>query len=78
MKIVKNLLFHAHTNHIKVHYHYIYDKLKNEEVEMVHVPSHNQLVDVMTKLLGRVKFEKFIEDLGVCSIYKTKQKENMT
>ncbi len=77
-KIARNLLFHAHTNHINVHYHYIHEKSKNKKVELVHVPSHNQLVDVMTKLLGRLKFEKFINDLGVCSLSKTKQKGKMT
>jgi hypothetical protein len=77
-KIARNLVFHAHTNHIKFHYHYIREKLENEEVELVHVPSQNQLVDVMIKLLGRLKFEKFIDDLGVCNISKTEQKENMT
>jgi hypothetical protein len=70
MKFVINLLFHAHTNHIKVHYHYIREKLENEKVELVRVPSHNQLVDVMTKLLRRLKFEKFIDDLGVCIFLK--------
>jgi hypothetical protein len=78
MKIAKNPLFHAHTNHMRVHYHYIREKLENEEAETVHVPSHNQLVDVMTKFLERLKFEKFIDDLGVCSFSKTKQKEKMT
>jgi hypothetical protein len=78
MKIVINILFHAHTNHIKVHYHYIHEKLENEKVELVRVPSHNQLVDVMSKLLRRLKFEKFIDDLGVCSLSRTKQKEKMT
>lgn len=78
MKIARNLLFHACTNCIKVHYHYIREKLKNEKVELLHVPSHNQIVDVMIKFLGRLKFEKFINDLGVCSLSKTKQKGKMT
>jgi hypothetical protein len=52
-------MFRAHIKHIKAHYHYICEKSKNEEVEPVHVPSQKQLVNVMTKPLGRLKFEKF-------------------
>jgi len=52
MKIVKNLVFHAHMKHIKVYYHYIREKLENEKVELVHIPSQNHLADVMIKPLG--------------------------
>jgi hypothetical protein len=65
-------MFHAHTKHIKVHYHYFCEKFFNEEVKLIHVPSQNQLVNVMIEPLGRLKFEKFKDDFGVCSIYKVK------
>jgi hypothetical protein len=48
------------------------------EVEPVHVPSQKQLVNVMIKPLGRLKFEKFEDDFGVCSLSETEQKEKMT
>jgi hypothetical protein len=32
----------------------------------------------MTKPLGRLKFEKFKDDFGVCSLFEAKQKEKMT
>jgi hypothetical protein len=50
MKIAKNHVFHIRTKQIEVHYHYICENLENEKVELVHVPSQNQLVDIMTKL----------------------------
>ncbi|CAK9232647.1 unnamed protein product [Sphagnum jensenii] len=78
MKIAYYHVFHAHMKHTKLHYHYICEKLKNEEVEHVHVPSQNQLVNVTIKPLGRLKFEKFKDDFGVFSISETKQKEKMT
>jgi hypothetical protein len=78
MKIVRNLVFHAHMKHIKVHYYYIREKLENEKVELVHIPSQNHLANVMIKALGRLKFEKFKDDLGFCNLSAVKYKEKMT
>lgn len=78
MKIVRNHVFHAHMKHIEIHYHYIREKLENEKVELVHIPSQNHLVDVMIKPLERLKFEKFKDDLGDCSLFEAKHKEQMT
>lgn len=64
--------------HIKVHYHYIREKLENEKVELVHIPSQNHLANVMIKPLGRLKFEKFKDDLGFCNLSVVKYKEKMT
>ncbi len=77
MKIAKNYVFHVHTKQIEAHYHYICENLETEKVELVHVPSWNQLVDIMTKPLGGLNFEKFRNDLGICNISETKQKEKM-
>jgi hypothetical protein len=38
MKIVRNLVFHAHMKHIEVHYHYIREKLENEKVGSYSIP----------------------------------------
>jgi hypothetical protein len=63
--------------HIKVHYHYIHEKLENEKVELVYIPSQNHLVNVMIKPLERLKFEKFKNDLGFCNLSEVKYKEKM-
>ncbi len=48
MKIAKNLIFHARTKHIECHYHFVHEKMLSQEVELIHVPINDQLVDIFT------------------------------
>jgi hypothetical protein len=58
MKIARNPIFHASTKHIECHYHFVCKKVMFREVELVHMPISEQLVDIFTKALGKNKFEK--------------------
>jgi hypothetical protein len=58
MKIARNPIFHASTKHIESHYHFVCKKVMLREVELVHKPTSEQLVDIFTKALGKNKFEK--------------------
>ena len=57
--------FHARTKHIDIRYHFIREAVNDGKVEVHYVPSEENLADVMTKGLGRVKFEKFVRGLGL-------------
>jgi len=58
MKIARNPIFHASTKHIECHYHFVCKKVMLQEVELIHVPTGEQLVDIFIKALGKNKFEK--------------------
>ena len=58
-------VFHARTKHIEVHYHYIREKVLEEEIEMVPTKTEEQIVDILTKGLHKAKFEKFRKMLGM-------------
>ena len=52
----------------EIKYHYIRDILQRGVVKLQHVATEEQIADVLTKPLARVKFEYFREKLGVLQI----------
>lgn len=60
-------MFHDCVKYREVHHHSICENLENEEIELVHFPSEDQIVNLMVEL------EKFREDLGVCSLSEARQ-----
>ena len=51
--------------HIKIKYHYIKDMVQRGAMKLQYVAADEQIADVLTKPLARVKFEYFRENLGV-------------
>jgi len=65
IRLAENLVFHARTKHIEVHYHYIREKVLEGEIIMVPTKTEEQTADILTKSLNKAKFEKFREALGM-------------
>ena len=65
IRLAENPIFHARTKHIKVHYHYIREKVLKGEIEMVPTKTKEQFADIFTKSLNKAKFVKFREALGI-------------
>ena len=61
-------MFHDKSKHIDIKYHYIRDMVQRGVVKLQYVATEDQIADVLTKLLARVKFEYFREKLGVLQI----------
>jgi hypothetical protein len=51
MKIVKNPIIHVRTKHIEVHYHFIRKNVILGQMELAHVPTIDQLANILTKSL---------------------------
>ena len=64
----ENAVFHDKSKHIDIKYHYIRDMVQRGAVKLQYVATYEQIVDVLTKPLARVKFEYFREKLGVLQI----------
>ena len=51
--------------HVHRAYHWIRDHVERGEIAISHVLGDDNLADVFTKLLGRIKFSKFRAMLGL-------------
>ena len=65
--MVKNPVFHGRTKHIKIKYHFVREAEAEKEVRLVHCNSKDQIADILTKALSKVKFETLRTRLGVSS-----------
>ncbi|MCO5566895.1 hypothetical protein L7F22_020578 [Adiantum nelumboides] len=62
----RNLVFHARTKHIEVHYHYVRERLSAREISLAYVATQDNLAaDLFTKALSREKLEAFLKALGL-------------
>lgn len=57
----ENPVSHARSKHIDIKYHFVRQKVATGDIKLVHVVSEDQLADLFTKPLDRVKLEKFRE-----------------
>jgi hypothetical protein len=48
-----------------VHYHFVREKVLANEIDLIHVSTENQVVDIFTKALSTDKLRKFKKILGV-------------
>jgi hypothetical protein len=68
IELAKNPKFHNRTKHIDVAYHFTRERVASNELSVIHCPTEEMLADIMTKGLGRIKFEKFRDMLGVVRV----------
>ena len=58
-------VFHDRSKHIDIRYHYIRDMVQRGAIRLQHIGTDEQVADILTKPLGKVKFLTFREQLGV-------------
>jgi hypothetical protein len=68
IQLVRNLVFHARTKHIEVHYHFIREKVLASEIDFIYVSTKDQVADIFTKVLGAKKHHQFRSMLGVMEL----------
>jgi hypothetical protein len=66
--LANNLVYHVRTKHIEVHYHFIREKVLAKEIDLIHVSTKDQVVDIFTKALGTNKLRKFRKKFGVLEV----------
>jgi len=66
--LANNSVYHARTKHIYVHYHFIREKVLAKEIDLIHVSTKDQVVDIFTKALSIYKLKKFRKMFGVLKV----------
>jgi hypothetical protein len=51
--------------HLDLKYFWLRDQVVKKVVEVVYVPTGDQLADILTKPLGKVLVQKFVQLLGL-------------
>ncbi|XP_021315208.1 uncharacterized protein LOC110434806 [Sorghum bicolor] len=64
----KNPVHHDRSKHIDTKYHFLLECIEEGKVEVDHVGTANQLADIFTKSLGRVRFVELRRALGVVDV----------
>lgn len=68
LDLMKNPVFHGRSKHIDIRFHFIRECVENGEITVEFVPSEEQKADILTKPLGRLKFEVMRDLLGVMKV----------
>jgi hypothetical protein len=68
----KNPVLHGRSKYIKTKYHFIREYVDNGEVVLESVGTADQLADILTKPLARVRFQELREKIGVVKIMPAK------
>jgi len=61
--VSKNDVHHSRTKHIDLRHHHVREAVEKNLLQLEHVPSAEQLADILTKPLARVAFERLRECL---------------
>jgi hypothetical protein len=65
LRLSENPVFHDKSKHIEIKYFYIRDLVRDGAVKLQYVSTDEQVADILTKPLSRMKFVYFREKLGV-------------
>jgi hypothetical protein len=63
-----NPIFHAHTKHVAIDFHFVRELVASKDLEILFVPSADQIADVLTKLFVSKRFHYLSYKLNVCSL----------
>lgn len=71
ISLSKNPVFHKRSKHIKLKYHFIRECVDRGEIELEAVGTSDQLADILTKALAKVRFQDLRGRIGVIKLHST-------
>ena len=65
IKLAHNPIYHARSKHIELQHHFVREKIESKEIELTYCSTSENVVDIFTKLVGRIHFEDLRKKLCV-------------
>ena len=65
IKLSENLVFHDWSKHIDIWCHFVRDYVQRGAAQLSYTPTGEHVADILTKALGRTKFDYFREKMGM-------------
>ena len=63
--MIKNPVLSGQSKHIEVKYHLVRESAEQGKIEVGEVRTDDQLADILTKALGRIKFQEMRMKIGM-------------
>jgi hypothetical protein len=70
IQLIKNPVYHERSKHIDTHFHFIRECIEDGKGVVEHIGTTNQLADIVTKPLGRIRFQDLRARIGIIDITK--------
>ena len=64
INLAKNPMYHKRTKHIQVKYHFIRDEVRSGKVELLYIPTEDNVADIFTKPVTKLKLDRFKTDIS--------------
>jgi hypothetical protein len=68
IQLSKNPVLHDRSKHIDLRFHFIRQSIKQGKVNIEYSRTEDQLADILTKPLGRIKFQDMRARIGVINV----------
>ena len=68
IKLAQNPITHNRSKHIDIRHHFVRDLVEREVIQLQYKPTDQNIADILTKALGRPKFNQFRCDLFCPSV----------
>ena len=72
--LIKNPVLHGQSKHIEVKYHFVWESAEKGQINVDFIRSEEQLGDVLTKPLGKVKFHELCTKIGLIDVHGKRSK----
>ncbi|XP_052134024.1 secreted RxLR effector protein 161-like [Oryza glaberrima] len=69
----KNPVFHDRSKHITTRYHFIRECMEDGRAQVEFIGTDGQIADILTKALGRVRFQELRAHIGVVEVSSRRQ-----